>query len=152
MSVLSSHAWQPVVPTIQPINQVLLKPGSWSWCEFSIHITWPSTSLLSSCAFSLHITRRRSKLLTCFIEFKRHHPAYLQHHTFLISSSSPSAFCIPVACLFVCLFAFFGVSFVCLFALASRLSIEVCYLEYLPASCLYRSSQSYLIRISPTRR
>ncbi len=34
--------------------------------------------------------------------------------------------------LFVC---FLWRSFVCLFALASSLSIEVCYLEYLPASC-----------------
>ncbi len=67
------------------------------------------------CLFTSHGPVRSSKLLTCFIEFKRHHPAHLQHHTFLISSSSPSAFCIPVACLFVCLFSFFGViSFACL--------------------------------------
>jgi hypothetical protein len=57
--------------------------------------------------FTSHGPVRRSKLLTCFIEFKGHHPAHLQHHTFLIFSSSPSAFCIPVAVYsFVCLLSF----------------------------------------------
>ncbi len=80
--------------------------------------------------FTSHGPVRRSKLLTCFIELKGHHPAHLQHHTFLISSSSPPAFCIPVACLFFCLLS---LAFVCLFALASSLSIEIYYFEYLPA-------------------
>jgi hypothetical protein len=149
-----SHAWQPVVPTIQPINQVLFKPGSWSWCEFSIHITRPSTSLLSWCAFSLHITRTRASLeaLNLFHRIKRapsspfatsHFPHFLFFTVAVLHSSSLSIR------LFVC---FLWRSFVCLFALASSLSIEVCYLQYLPASCLYRSSQSYSIRIWPTRR
>jgi hypothetical protein len=82
----------------------------------------------------------------CSIELKGHHRAHLQHHTFLISSSSPSAFCIPVACLFVCFFAFFGVgSLICLLSLAfvhllvflaSSLSIDVYYLQYLTPSWL----------------
>jgi hypothetical protein len=65
---------------------------------------------------------------------------------FLISSSSPSAFRIPEACLFVCFFAFFGVgSLICvlsmafvhlLVSIASSLSIDFYYLQFLTPSWL----------------
>jgi hypothetical protein len=90
-------------------------------CILTSHHTAPGVSPSSSSLVS-------SK---CFIELKGHHPAHLQHHTFLISSSSPSPFCIPVASLFVCLFAFFGVgSFVCLLSLAF-VHLLVCFSDQL---------------------
>jgi hypothetical protein len=65
------------------------------------------------------------------MKLKGHHPAHLQHHTFPVSSSSPSAFCIPEASIFVCLFAFFSVgSFVCLLSLAF-FHLLVCFSEQL---------------------
>ncbi len=84
------------------------------------------TALIMMCFLTSHntapcVSRSSSTLVSskCFIELKGHHPAHLQHHTFLISSSSPPAFRILVACLFVCWFAFFGVgSFVCLLSMA----------------------------------
>jgi hypothetical protein len=73
--------------------------------------------------FTSHGPVRFSKLfisseLEVFHRIKRASSSPFATSHFLISSSSPSAFCIPVACLFVCLFAFFGVgSFICFLSL-----------------------------------
>jgi hypothetical protein len=74
--------------------------------------------------FTSHGPVRRSKLfisseLEVFNRIKRasSNPFATSHFPHFLSS--PSAFCIPVACLFVCFFAFFGVgSFICLLSLA----------------------------------
>jgi hypothetical protein len=107
------------------------------WILHSYHAA-QYVALIMMCILTSHhtapcVSRSSSSLVSskCFIELKGHHPAHLQHHTFLISSSSPSAFCIPVACLFLCLFAFFGVgSFICLLSLAF-VHLLVCFSEQL---------------------
>jgi hypothetical protein len=99
MSVLSSHAWQPAINQvlkrhssyvmhslfhIPAINQVLLNRRSSSWCIFPSHHA------------AEYVARSFQYLVSwkCFIQLKKLRRTRLQHHTFLISSSSLLVFCV----------------------------------------------------------
>ncbi len=161
MSVLSSHAWKPVVPTIQPINQVLLKPGLHhdvnspfisrgplrrSYHDVHSHFTSHSPVLLSKLFISSELqVFHRIKKASSSPFATSHFPHFLFFTVCVLHSSSLSIrlFLCFLWRWFVYLLAFFGGRSFFGFALASSLSIDVYYLQYLTPSWLCWSSYSY---------